>query len=48
MEIDQNNLRTEIAIGCRAFHELFLNYLFHFCQMGTGASASPLNTPVHG
>ena len=27
MEIDQDNLRTRIAISCRASHELFSNYL---------------------
>jgi len=27
MEIDQNNLRTEIAIGCRASQEFCSNHL---------------------
>jgi len=28
MEVDQDNLRTGIAVGCRAFRELCSNYLF--------------------
>jgi len=27
METDQDNLRTGIAINCRAYHELCLDYL---------------------
>jgi len=30
MEIDQDNLRTEIAIGCHASHEHCSNYLYTY------------------
>jgi len=37
MERDQDNLRTEVAMGCCAFHELCSYYLFMWAEQPTGS-----------